>query len=552
MHARSAREINQCYRTLRPRLLMCMIIGYAAFYLTRKSVNYVLPALQTDLGLDKGDIGLLGSLFYLSYGLSKFTAGLWHDSHGQRGFMGIGLFATGLLNVVFAFGESLTLLLVVWTLNGFFQGWGWPPCARLLTHWYSRNERGFWWGCWNMSINIGGAIIPLISAFAAYWWGWQAAMLTPGIISMALGIWLTLQLKSTPQEEGLPTVGHWRHDPLELRQEQQSPPMGLWQMLRTTMLQNPLIWLLGVSYVLVYVIRIALNDWGNIWLTESHGVNLLSANATVMLFEVGGLLGALFAGWGSDLLFSGQRAPMIFAVYPWVDGFGRCTLVGTGSSLCPSGCVLFYCGLFCLWPANADWTCGSGMWTQSCGGFNHRISRPVRLSRCGAGRLAVVAGYRTLRLVGNVQFTLGRRSTYGFTADAVTDGGHHHHSRSKDKTMKMPLTSTLIASAVALATLTGAAQAKGRLVVYCSATNEMCETETKEFGEKYDVKTSFIRNGSGSTLAKVDAEKKNPQADVWYGGTLDPQSQAGEMGLLQAYKSPNLEQIMENSAIRQK
>ncbi|SQA85099.1 regulatory protein [Citrobacter freundii] len=271
MHARPASETDQQYRALRPRLLMCMVIGYAAFYLTRKSVNYVLPALQTDLGLDKGDIGLLGSLFYLTYGLSKFTAGLWHDSHGQRAFMGIGLFATGVLNVLFAFGESLTLLLVVWTLNGFFQGWGWPPCARLLTHWYSRNERGFWWGCWNMSINIGGAVIPLISAFAAHWWGWQAAMLAPGIISMALGIWLTLQLKGTPREEGLPTVGEWRHDPLELRQEQQSPPMGLWQMLRTTMLKNPMIWLLGVSYVLVYLIRIALNDWGNIWLTESHG-----------------------------------------------------------------------------------------------------------------------------------------------------------------------------------------------------------------------------------------------------------------------------------------
>ncbi len=72
----------------------------------------------------------------------------------------------------------------------------------------------------------------------------------------------------------------------------------------------------------------------------------------------------------------------------------------------------------------------------------------------------------------------------------------------------------------------------------------MCEAETKAFGEKYDVKTSFIRNGSGSTLAKVDAERIS-RPDVWYGGTLDPQSQAGEMGLLQAYKSPNLEQIME-------
>lgn len=110
--------------------------------------------------------------------------------------------------------------------------------------------------------------------------------------------------------------------------------------------------------------------------------------------------------------------------------------------------------------------------------------------------------------------------------------------------MKLTALSTLIAAGVALATLSGAAQAKGRLVVYCSATNEMCETETKAFSEKYDVKTSFIRNGSGSTLAKVDAEKKNPQADVWYGGTLDPQSQAGEMDLLLPYQSANLAEIM--------
>ena len=54
--------------------------------------------------------------------------------------------------------------------------------------------------------------------------------------------------------------------------------------------------------------------------------------------------------------------------------------------------------------------------------------------------------------------------------------------------MKKTLVTTLIASGIALATLSGAAHAKGRLVVYCSATNEMCEAETKAFGEKYDVK----------------------------------------------------------------
>ncbi len=110
--------------------------------------------------------------------------------------------------------------------------------------------------------------------------------------------------------------------------------------------------------------------------------------------------------------------------------------------------------------------------------------------------------------------------------------------------MKLKTLSALAAAGLSLAAVTTSANAAGRLVVYCSATNAMCEAETQAFAKKYDVKTTFVRNGSGSTLAKIEAEKRNPQADVWYGGTLDPHSQAGEMDLLEAYKSPNLDQIM--------
>ncbi len=85
--------------------------------------------------------------------------------------------------------------------------------------------------------------------------------------------------------------------------------------------------------------------------------------------------------------------------------------------------------------------------------------------------------------------------------------------------------------------------AGGRLVVYCSAQNTMCEQETLAFEKKYGIKTSFIRGGTGSILARIEAEKNNPQGDVWYGGTLDPHSQAGEMDLLEAYQSPNLQFI---------
>ena len=44
--------------------------------------------------------------------------------------------------------------------------------------------------------------------------------------------------------------------------------------------------------------------------------------------------------------------------------------------------------------------------------------------------------------------------------------------------------------------------AKGRLVIYCSAQNTMCEQEAMAFEKKFDVKTSFIRGGTGTILAK--------------------------------------------------
>ncbi|MDO5055478.1 MAG: ABC transporter substrate-binding protein [Pasteurella oralis] len=110
----------------------------------------------------------------------------------------------------------------------------------------------------------------------------------------------------------------------------------------------------------------------------------------------------------------------------------------------------------------------------------------------------------------------------------------------KFKALSLAISTALLSAGL----MSSPALAKGRLVVYCSATNEMCEAEIKAFGEKHDVKTSFIRNGSGSTFAKIEAEKNNPQADVWYGGTFDPQSQAGELGLLHAYRSPNVDQIV--------
>jgi iron(III) transport system substrate-binding protein len=52
-----------------------------------------------------------------------------------------------------------------------------------------------------------------------------------------------------------------------------------------------------------------------------------------------------------------------------------------------------------------------------------------------------------------------------------------------------------------------------------------------------------VRKSTGEVFAQLKAEAANPKADVWWGGPAEPHLQAGEEGLLEAYKSPRLAEI---------
>ncbi|MGL4219163.1 MAG: MFS transporter, partial [Shewanella sp.] len=98
---------NTLYPYWRLHIMLGMYIGYAGFYFTRKTLNYAAPSMIAELGLDKGDLGLIGTLFYLTYGLSKFISGTQSDRSNPRYFMGIGLIITGLINIAFGFSNSM-------------------------------------------------------------------------------------------------------------------------------------------------------------------------------------------------------------------------------------------------------------------------------------------------------------------------------------------------------------------------------------------------------------------------------------------------------------
>ncbi|WP_420421902.1 MFS transporter family glucose-6-phosphate receptor UhpC [Simkania sp.] len=311
-------EIKKNYRYWRLRVFYSMYIGYALFYFTRKSFVFAMPALIADLGFDKGQLGILCSLLSISYGVSKFLSGVISDKANLRYFMGFGLIMTGVFNLFVGFSSSLILFGLFLGLNGLFQGWGSPPCARLLTYWYSQKERGRWWGVWNTSHNIGGALIPLICAVAIQLYGWRYAMYLPGALAIIVGFFLINRIRDNPKALGLPTVEKFRNDyttesDVALDEEEESKekrPQGSREILTEYVLKSKFIWILAISFFFVYVIRTAVNDWIQLYLMESKGFSLMVAGSCVFWFEIGGIFGSLAAGWLSDTVFKGKRGPV--------------------------------------------------------------------------------------------------------------------------------------------------------------------------------------------------------------------------------------------------
>ena len=94
-----------------------------------------------------------------------------------------------------------------------------------------------------------------------------------------------------------------------------------------------------------------------------------------------------------------------------------------------------------------------------------------------------------------------------------------------------------------IAGISAVAQQK-ELTFYGSAEPRSVEILAKTYEKVSGVKVNWIRMSSGETLARLRAEKKNPLADVWWGGTTDPHSIAAMEGLTENYR-PTLWQEMD-------
>ena len=224
---------------------------------------------------------------------------------------------------------------VMWVVNGVLQGTGFPPCARLLTHWIPPTELATKMSVWNTSHSVGAGLVVILCGYIMGNMGmgpdhtgaWKWCFWIPSAIAFAGAIGLVVFLRDTPSSVGLPEL-----EGTESKEKKPAPKGAEHRaFLMKHVFRNPLIWILGFANFFVYIVRFSVLDWGPSLLSQSKGVSMEHAGWLVAMFEIAGIVGMLFAGWATD---------------KWLKGRAHRTCV-----FCMAGAALF---VFLFWQLPSD------------------------------------------------------------------------------------------------------------------------------------------------------------------------------------------------------
>ncbi|CAJ1065772.1 glucose-6-phosphate exchanger SLC37A4a [Xyrichtys novacula] len=281
------------YGYYRGTIFLAMFVGYTLYSFNRKTFSFMMPSVMTEIELDKDDLGMITSSQSLAYAISKFISGVLSDQLSAKWLFSIGLFMVGCINVIFSWSSTVAVFSALWFLNGLGQGLGWPPCGRVLRKWFEPSAFGTYWAILSCSMNLAGSLGPIVATVLTQSYSWRTILSISGMICVAFSIVCLLLIKNEPKDVGLPNL------------EVAAIKKGKGESVRdestlSEFLLSPYLWLLSVSYLVMFGVRTAHTDWGQLFLIQDKGHSTLTGSSYMSALEVGGLLGSLAAGYISD------------------------------------------------------------------------------------------------------------------------------------------------------------------------------------------------------------------------------------------------------------
>ena len=302
-------EQRKTFRKAQWKFIFCSMIAYAFFYLTRKNLSMAQPSMLEEGVVSTYALGTIMTVHGVLYGVSRFVNGFWADRLNGRVFMTIGLALSAAMNFCFGCTSLAVLFGVFWIVNAWTQGMGFPPCAKMLTHWIHPKELATKMSIWNTSHSFGAVMaLGLCSLLFALGFGWRWCFYVPAVLAGLAAVFCFFCVKDSPTEAGVAE--------LELDSDAVSGascpgaagrPRSVTTRDRVRLVYgNKVIWAIAIANFFVYIVRFGFLDWGPTFLKQFKGIPVAKGGLMIIAFELAAVVGTVFAGWVTDKVFKGR------------------------------------------------------------------------------------------------------------------------------------------------------------------------------------------------------------------------------------------------------
>ncbi len=301
----NAEEVKSKFNSIRWRVFASITIGYAFYYIIRQSYSVIKKPLLASGVVTPTEVGIIGSIFFVTYGLGKFTNSFLADRLNNKRFFAFGLFISSITMVGMGLVNSFLPLAVLWGLNGWFQSYGAGPSIVSLNQWFSNKQRGTLYGVWFTSHNLGSSFAYFAIAAVVTTYSWSMGFIAAGIICLIGTVFIYFGMSDRPETHGLPNGAVYYGE--RTKEEVEATKKKSLGSMQWGVVKNPAVWILGLASLCCYIARYAIESWGVVYLTSQKGYDMMGAAGVMAYMQVAGIFGALLCGVISDKFFNHKR-----------------------------------------------------------------------------------------------------------------------------------------------------------------------------------------------------------------------------------------------------
>lgn len=184
-------------------IVFILLLGGIVNFIDRTALSVAAPHMMSDLNLNDGDIGLLGTIFSLTYALCQLPAGWLIDKLGARRiYIGTIIFWSG-ATMLTGMMKSMVGLIFARALLGVAEAPCWPAAAKITSSWFPNKERAMATGIWDASSKWGPAIAPPLLVMIMLAFDWHALFCIAGGAGVIFGIILYFLYRQPEQSRWL-------------------------------------------------------------------------------------------------------------------------------------------------------------------------------------------------------------------------------------------------------------------------------------------------------------------------------------------------------------